>query len=252
MPTPVAAPAADYPVEVSEALAEGFLPTYFGAINLGHKARNQCFEKVARQISRHPGGTLPDKMGSPACYAAMDRLMNRPEVTHASVLGPHRERTLEKMESGPKVLLILHDTTTLDYSGNKSLGLGPVGNGNGRGYLCHNSLVVDPENRDVLGLVSQVLHRRVAVSKKEKVKTKRERQSRESRLWSTAVRELPPAREDKLHIDVADRGADLFEFLATEQSLGRKCLVRSTYNRSIRIGHDGQGEKGFCTIICVR
>jgi hypothetical protein len=44
-------------------------------------------------------------------------------------------------------------------------------------------------------------------------------------------------------VDVADRGADLFEFLATEQSLGRQCVVRSAHNRSIRVGHDGQGKQ---------
>src|SRR5205823_4427456 len=38
-----------------------------------------------------------------------------------------------------------------------------------------------------------------------------------------------------------DRGADLFEFLATEQRLGRHCVVRSAHNRRVQIGHDGQG-----------
>jgi hypothetical protein len=44
-------------------------------------------------------------------------------------------------------------------------------------------------------------------------------------------------------VDVCDRGADLFEFLATEQRLGRPCVVRSKSNRSMRIGHDGAGTK---------
>jgi len=35
----------------------------------------------------------------------------------------------------------------------------------------------------------------------------------------------------------------LFEFLALEQQLKRSCVVRSAHNRSIRIGHDGQGKK---------
>ena len=44
-----------------------------------------------------------------------------------------------------------------------------------------NSLAVDPDSRDVFGLVSQLLHQRVAVGKKEGVKQKRERATRESR-----------------------------------------------------------------------
>lgn len=235
-------PATEYPVEVAEDVARGFVSRYFGEVDLGHQNRNQCFRRVAEQISRHPGGTLPNKLNDPNDYIAMDRLMNRPETTHASVLTPHCQRTLAKMKECPGVVLTLHDTTELDFSGKKSLGLAAIGNGHGTGYLCHNSLAVDPERREVLGLVSQILHQRDAVGK-EGVQAKRERQSRESRLWSRAVVDLPVAPADKCWVDVCDRGADLFEFLATEQQLGRCCLVRSTHNRGIRIGHDGQGER---------
>jgi hypothetical protein len=238
-----AAPSTAYPVELAENIAQGFVANYFGEVDLGHESRNRCFYRVAEQISRHPGGTLPDKLSNPSDYEAMDRLMNRPETTHESVLAPHRQRTLEKMQAHGGVVLILHDTTVLDYSGKKALGLSAVGNGHGSGYLCHNSLAVDPERRDVFGLVSQILHQRVAVSRKEGVKRKRERQTRESRLWSRAVLGLPATPAGKCWVDVCDRGADLFEFLATERRLGRACVVRSAHNRSMRIGHDGQGDK---------
>ena len=238
-------PAAEYPVKLTEQDCHGFVSNYFGAVDLGHRSRNRCFERVAQQISRHPGGTLPDKLSNPADYAAMDRLMNRPEVTHQSVLGPHYERTRAKMAAHAGVVLILHDTTVLYYSGRTTLSLSALGNGHGQGYLCHNSLAVDPQTRDVFGLVWQILHQRVAVGKKEGVKKKRERQTRESRLWSSAVKACPPTPAGKHWVDVCDRGADLFEFLATEQSLGRQCVVRSTHNRSIRVGHDGVGEKAL-------
>ena len=44
------------------------------------------------------------------------------------------------------------------------------------------------------------------------------------------MRACPEAPADKLWVDVCDRGADLFEFLATEQSLGRCawCVRRTT------------------------
>jgi len=239
----MADPATDYPVEVTEEICQGFVVNYFAAVNLGHKSRNRCFQRVAEKISRHPGGTLPDKLSDPADYAAMDRLMNRPETTHASVLTPHYQRTREKMEEHAGVVLILHDTTVLDYSGRKALGLSALGNGHGSGYLCHNSLAVDPERRDVFGLVSQILHQRVAVGKKEGVKKKRARKTRESRLWSRAVEACPQAPAGKHWVDVCDRGADLFEFLAQEQRLSRPCVVRSKNNRRIRLGHDGAGKQ---------
>jgi hypothetical protein len=232
----------DYPAEIAADRAGNFADSYFADIDLGHRARNECFRRVATQISRHPGGTLPDKLGSPATYAAMDRLMNRAETTHAAVLAPHYAKTRAKMAARAGVVLILHDTTVLDYSGLLSVRLARVGNGNGRGYLCHNSLAVDPHRREVLGLVAQILHQRVSKGKKEPVAKKRGRLSRESRLWSRAVQDLPVPPPGQRHIDVADRGADLFEFLYHEQRLGRACVVRSTYNRRVRLGHDGQGK----------
>src|SRR5580658_5705974 len=213
--------------EVSPASAAGFAQEQFGCADLGHKARNRALIRTAERIARHPGGTLPTKLANPSDYKSMDALMNRPEVTHASVLASHRQRTREKMEEHAGPLLIIHDATHLDYSGLSIPELGQIGNGGGRGYVCHNSLVVDPSNREVIGLTQQILHERVKVRKSEKVKAKRERPSRESRLWSTAVTELGEVPATKTWIDVCDRGAFLFEFLATEKKLGRSCVVRA-------------------------
>jgi hypothetical protein len=42
------------------------------------------------------------------------------------------------------VVLVIHDTTELDFSGLSSMtDFGPIGNGGCRGLLCHNLLVVD-------------------------------------------------------------------------------------------------------------
>lgn len=217
---------------------------HFGTADLGHERRTACLVKIANLIHRHPGGTLPKKLHSPKDYKAMDRLANRPEVTHASVLQPHRQRTLAKMREVTGPVLILHDTTDLDYSGLHSIpDLGPLGNGHGRGYLCHNSLAIDANKREVLGLANQCLHRRVHVGKKEGVKAKRQRLTRESRLWTQAAQQIEPAPAGALWVDVADRGADLFEFLATEVAQNRHFLVRSSSSRAVYVGHDDGGER---------
>ena len=211
---------------------------HFGAANLGHKKRNECLVRVANALMRRPGGTLPNKLQSPADYKAMIRLANRPEVTHAAVLQPHIDRTftLLRQSDGPR--LPIHDGTELDLSGLASIEtLGPIGNGHNRGYLCHNSLAVDPQRREAIGLVGQILHTRVPVPPGEGVKAKRERASRESRLWTRAIEDLPAAPEGQLWVDIADRGADLFEFLASEDALDRFYVVRACSSRSIGVGH---------------
>ena len=94
---------------------------HFGAVDLGHKKRNECLGRVANALMRHPEGILPDKLQSPAEYQAMIRLANRPEVTHAAVLRPHIDRTfaLLRQSDGPR--LLIHDGTELDFTGLHSI-----------------------------------------------------------------------------------------------------------------------------------
>jgi len=214
----------------------------FGSVDLGHAQRNECLIKIANLLQRHPGGTLPDKLNNPTNYNSMLNLANRPEVTHAAVLQPHRQRTFRLMqEAASPIVLLIHDTTELDYSGLHSLAaeLGEIGNGSRRGYLCHNSLAVDPQKREVLGLANQLLHCREPVPPQESVAAKRIRESRESRLWTRAVEAIGVVASDKTCVDVCDRGADAFEFLAYEVQAGRSFLIRSTQSRSIEADAEG-------------
>lgn len=226
----------------------------FGSALLGHKKRTECLVKIADLIHRHPGGTLPTKLHAPKDYKAMDRLMNRAEVTHASVLAAPRERTLERMREAAGVTLVLHDTTELDYTGLLSIrDLGSIGGDLNRGFLCHNSLAFDPEQHEVLGLANQILHRRCchrkkkgAKSKREGVKQKRERQDRESRLWQRGAASVGEAPPESSWVHVADRGADGFEFLAhLIQKQKQGFVVRSCSNRVILQGHDENAPRGY-------
>jgi hypothetical protein len=148
---------------------------------------------------------------------------------------------MEQISGLRRDILVIHDATELDYTTHFALkGLGQIGNGYSRGYICQNSLAVDPKNREVLGLLNQVLHRRPKVAKKETEKQRRERESRESRLWAEGVAPLPGERR---FIDVCDQGADIFEFLAKEVDSGRRFVVRAAYDRSILLGHGEDSEQ---------
>lgn len=220
---------------------------HFGAATLGHRRRTKCLVRIADRIYRHPGGTLPAKLHEPKDYKAMDRLMNRPETTHEAVLEPHRQHTLERMRQTNGVLLVLHDTTELDYSGLLSItDLAPIGGGLNRGFLCHNSLAFDPERHEVLGVANQILHRRRHVGREESVRAKRERLDRESRLWIDGGAAVGPAPEGCLWVHVADRGADTFEFLGRPWGPSEGLVMRSKVNRVIRRGHhDPHGPKNY-------
>ena len=88
----------------------GFGEENFGNCMLGDKRRTRRLVTTADAIMAHPGGSLPDKMGSPALLKGLYRLMNNDQVTHASVIAPHCQRTLEKMRACPGVVLLLQDS----------------------------------------------------------------------------------------------------------------------------------------------
>lgn len=209
---------------------------HFANAQLGDQRRTERLIYSADCIARHPGGTLPDKFKSPADLKAFYRLCNCPDVTHEAVLAPHRQTTLERVEELETPVLVIHDSTELDYTEHFSLeDLGQIGNGHRRGYICHNSLVVDPQRRETLGLLNQVLHCRAKAPKKESCVQRRKRESRESRLWLKGVSTVPGT--DKF-VDVCDQGADTFEFLEHETHSGRRFVIRAAYDRRIFIGHE--------------
>lgn len=235
---------------------QSFGQEHFATARLGDHRRTRCLVELADRFARHPKGSLPEKAQDPNPLRRCYDLMNNPAVTHHHVLEPHRRRTLDLLVQQRGVVRIVHDPTELDSSGPSSLAgqLGPIGEGHGSGYLCHNSLAVLPGSKAVLGLVNQILHRRDRVPPDETPAQCAARQSRESLLWLHAVRAIDQAvaqacrlREHPglpaglVVVDVADRASDTFEFLDEEDRLSRKYVVRSKANRRIRVGHDGHG-----------
>lgn len=212
-----------------------FGEVHFAECDLGDRRRSRRLVDLADRIHQHPEGSLPHKLRHPAAYRALCRLLNQPPVTHAAVLRAHRQHTLQRMRQQTGPVLILHDFTELDYSGHETLRglLGQIGNGGGQGYECHNSLAVEPDSGQVLGLVNQILHRRRHAPPGEGIAAKRDCPQRESRVWLQAVQAIGPAPAGACWVDVCDRGADTFEFLEHECRHGRHFLVRSRSNRAL-------------------
>jgi Transposase DNA-binding len=208
----------------------------FGSLNLGDVRRTRRLVALVDQLCRHPGGTLPDKLNEPADLRAFYRLMNRREVTHDVVLRSHAACTRRQIAAVPgRVVLLLHDATELDYTTHTSVRdqLGQIGEGSHRGYICHNSLAVRADTGAVLGLTSQILHHRADVPKDETIKQKRERESRESRLWVRAAQASGAAPAGVRCVDVSDSLSDTFEYLAHEVTHGRHFVLRARENRGL-------------------
>ena len=226
---------------VSDRTWSGFAEAHFGGCRFGDERLTKRAVISATAVLRHPGGTLPHKM-PPGELLGFYRLANNPKVTHAKMLEGHRQQTLEQVAAVPGVVLLISDTTEADFTGLESAeDLGPIGNGNGRGLLCHNVLAVDYSRREVLGLVNQITHKRLEVAKGEGLKAKREDPQRESRLWKRALADVPAGLGGPLRVHIGDRGADAFENIEFWENRGEKYVIRSKSNRKIVLK---DGKKG--------
>jgi hypothetical protein len=220
----------------------GFGEAHFGGCEFGDRRLTRRAVTTADAVMRHPGGTLPAKLAGNDLLGFY-RLANNPKVTHAAMLAPHARATLAEAEAvaAGGVVLLISDTTEVDYTTLSSAAgeLGQVGNGGGRGLLCHNVLAFDYAGRTSLGLVNQVMHRRRKVAKGETLKQKREHPGRESRLWKRALADVPPPPPGQVWVHVCDRGADTFENVDFWEGRGEKYDIRSKSNRKV-VGPDGK------------
>ena len=77
---------------------------------------------------------------------------HRGYIDNTRYFGGYRGRTTPALNAQGELVLLVHDTTELDYTSHSALvGRGPIGNHRGSGFLQHNSLAVVPANADPRG-----------------------------------------------------------------------------------------------------
>jgi hypothetical protein len=216
----------------------GFGRIHFGGVDLGDARPEKRLIELADLLVTSEADSLPDKLSNPADYRAFNSIVNRVQATHSTVTAPHRLLTRQRMTDLVGTVLVLHDTTELDFSGRDLTGLGPIGNGHGLGWECHNSLAVDAASGAVIGLIAQKLHRRPPnrSCRGETAAQRRERLNRESRLWPDGLAAVGPTPDGCHWVHISDRGSDTFEYLKALGDGGHSFVVRSKFNRCLSTG----------------
>jgi hypothetical protein len=214
----------------------------FQEAQLGDRRRTRRLIASAERLAQQPEGSLPEHFAwNP--LRAVYRLCHRPEVTHPVVTAPHFDRTRTEMKAVSEPILILHDTTELNFTTHGALtGTGPVGDGKGRGFVQHNSLAIVARTQQVLGLAYQQLITPTPAPEGE-TRTQRLHRDRQSQLWERGIRGVGPAPRGACWVDVADREADNFEALYAARELGHAFLVRACRDRAIVVGATAEGPK---------
>ncbi len=180
----------------------------------------------------HPEDSLPQQMQSPSELEAAYRLLNNAEVSMEQLLEPHQRQTLDAARE-QMVVVWVEDTTELDYTFHAGKrGLGPIGDGKGRGLLMHSTIGMLPVSETVLGLG----HVQVVLREEKPKGIYRWTDSPESHLWERSAQAIGQPPEGRLWVHVSDRGSDIFEYMAACRKAGKHFVLRVFHNRVLSWG----------------
>jgi hypothetical protein len=211
---------------------------HFADAQLGDRRRTRRLMHSAANIAAHPEKSFTQVFDWND-LRGFYRLCDEPDVSHQAILQPHCQRTRQAIAEQPLVL-ILHDTTELDFTTHPALGgVGPIGDGNGKGFLQHNSLAVLPQPRQVIGLTHQQLHKRPPKAPRQSSYQRKQRQ-RESALWLEGIAAAGQAPPTCCWVDVGDRGSDIYEAMGQSRSLQHHFLFRVCQDRRVLVGEATQ------------
>ena len=208
----------------------------FGTCKLGDLRRTRRLVRFAAQVAADPDAGTPTQAEKWSDLKAAYNLIDNGDVTFEAIAQPHWQQTRQRDKG---TWLIVSDTTEVNFgASNQASGLGPLGQGLGRGFLLHSGLMVDPETEEVIGLAGQKIRYRKSVKKSES-RTRRLARDRESRVWGDLTKQIGPPPEGVRFVQVCDRGADNFEVYC-ELLLNRHDWVIRVARLNRVIWHEGQ------------
>lgn len=181
----------------------------FGKCELGDLRRTRRAVKLAAQVAADPSGSTPRQTIDWNCCKAAYRLFDEDDVTFSALTAPHFQQTRAAGARGH--WLLLGDTTELEFGVHREVeGLGPTGDGGGRGFFLHSSLMVRADGVELAGAAGQEIFHRQPRPEGES-RYARVQRARESEVWGRVIDQVgaPPPGARWTH--VFDRGADNFE-----------------------------------------
>jgi hypothetical protein len=220
-----------------------YKPRKSKAVNVRLKNR---FQIVLEIMSNKPSLKFPAGCRGHAEMKAAYRFLDNEHVTFLSILGPHREATIERIREQP-VVLIPQDTTEIDITRpqEKMVGSGPLNDDSRLGFHDHVGLAMTPEHL-VLGVVHAKLWARDPVEFAKPAAQKRDErrakpiEEKESIRWIegyNAACEIARLAPETEIISLADSEGDIYELVLEGKAIEgvRKAsfIVRACQNRAL-------------------
>ncbi|MDB4928807.1 MAG: transposase family protein [Myxococcaceae bacterium] len=223
-----------------EAPAIRSLSDEFRRSTLGHGARDKRLLRVSAAFGRAPSASFPALFEGLREAKRGYEFLGNPAVLPDDVLYGHVLNTLDRCASRARVLLVM-DMTELDFTAHPATrGLGPIGDGRGRGVHVLSVLALDAATREPLGVLPpQRWVRDPVIPGRRKAESTyaRRLRARESEYWLRAIRSsraaIGPSGAGPRYVVVADQGADIFDNFATCRAHDFGFVLRLFHDRAL-------------------
>jgi transposase-like protein/DDE family transposase len=205
--------------------------------NLGDRRRNQRAIQLATDLLSAPESSLPKVTMSWGDLKGAYRLLNEKDVSHKVLQQNHWTHVFNSANEHPGIVLFIQDGSILDYSSREAtMGLGPIGDHEGKGINLHSCLAVGlgKNTPSIFGLAYQAAWIRSEIVKcSTETKSQRRKRSTEADVWSSWIPKIDRGQRNSPWVFVGDRGNDIFKFIDICQQRGWDCVYRACQNRVI-------------------
>jgi hypothetical protein len=169
------------------------------------------YEKLVEDMANAGTVVVKKFSGGRAEEMAAHRFLDSPRVTPEAIFGEAVQRTARACKG--RRMVVAQDTTEVNFAGRDRgrQGLGPAGNGESLGFFAHTTVVVDPEDEAVVGVIGAKIWTR-SHAKIAKTRQKRDLEDKESKRWVEAAQTAAEALADADSIImVGDRENDIYQ-----------------------------------------
>jgi hypothetical protein len=216
--------------------------------DLGDKRLLKRMELILERFAESPGESIKSTFRSWTEVMGAYRFFDNEKTSVAGVLRPHQDAALERVKEFDRVLVV-QDTTELDYSKKKSLkGTGPLSSTGRQGFFAHNQLIVTPERLTLGVWNTQIYAREEAEHGKASKRKQKPIEEKESYRWVEGYRDackLAQLTPEVQVIACGDRESDVYEVFEEwhrRRAKGQEAaewLIRCNQNRRIESGAEG-------------
>lgn len=201
--------------------------------DLGDSRRNATLAMMMDGLVARPAGSVLKAFPVESEAKAVYRFLENDAVGSGDILAGHFAATRERLVGEPFVLVV-QDTTTFCFGGLKmTTGLGRVGSAKVPGLLLHSALAVGLDGTPLGLLAAKIWSRPVDGKRSHKSDKKRKKgKPTESDRWIDLLTESEEHLPSSTRVvAVADREADLYEFLQAAGVAQQHFVVRACRNR---------------------